>query len=195
MDEQGLFCARADHRGRLSLSAGYGKALEDFDNRFINGNYSSNNCLENYYSKEKIFFKNRAEFDSIYNQAKDLHVELETHKFQVFAIMNSSFKYKYILQNYNSELGRIRGEPSAEDLIREIRSGYIQNEFSHRVMRMILNYKEEKYYEKIIAILIDTNNDLKTEWTTNGAFFTNKIGFYNAYISTEYKQILKNNKH
>ena len=168
---------------------------EDFDNRFINGNYSSNNCLENYYSKEKIFFKNRAEFDSIYNQAKDLHVELEIHKFQVFAIMNSSFKYKYILQNYNSELGRIRGEPSAEDLIREIRSGYIQNEFSHRVMRMILNYKEEKYYEKIIAILIDTNNDLKTEWTTNGAFFTNKIGFYNAYISTEYKQILKNNKH
>ena len=109
--------------------------------------------------------------------------------------MNSSFKYKYILQNYNSELGRIRGEPSAEDLIREIRSGYIQNEFSHRVMRMIFNYKEEKYYEKIIAILIDTNNDLKTEWTTNGAFFTNKIGFYNAYISTEYKQILKNNKH
>ena len=42
--------------------------------------------------------------------------------------------------------------------------------------------------------VIETNNGLNKEWSKNGKFFESKAEFYDAYISSDYKKILKANK-
>ena len=167
---------------------------ENFDMRFINGYITSCNCHEKYYSKEKEFFTSKAEFDSLYNQAIDLELELEIHKFQIFAAMNSSFQYKNLLKDYNSTFASMLGEPTVDQLIKALKRDPNPTYFSHRVTSMILSSKTEKYYEKIINVLVDTNDDLNKEWTKNGEFFKNKTEFFETYISDNYKQILKDKK-
>ena len=50
------------------------------------------------------------------------------------------------------------------------------------------------YYSQILDFVIETNKGLNKEWTKNGQYFENKTVFYDAYVSENYKQILKDNK-
>jgi hypothetical protein len=167
---------------------------DDFDIKFINGYISSCNCRDMYYSEEKEFFKSKADFDTLYNQANDLKLELEVHKFQIFAAMTISFQFKSLLKTYDSFSASSLGEPSVEQLIRALKRESNPVYFPHRVAKMMLNCKSEGYYKEVINILVDTNNDLNKEWTKSGEFFKNKTDFFEAYISDNYKQILKDRK-
>jgi len=55
-------------------------------------------------------------------------------------------------------------------------------------------YKKEFYYSKIVDILIETNTKLNYEWKKNGQYFEDKVQLYEAYISDNYKTVLKENK-
>ena len=62
------------------------------------------------------------------------------------------------------------------------------------ILSIIRNCQSKPYYPQVIDFVIKTNRGLYNEWSKNGEFFENKAGFYNAYISDDYKKILKTNK-
>jgi hypothetical protein len=49
-------------------------------------------------------------------------------------------------------------------------------------------------YSKAIDEVLQYHKEMDKEWRKNGQFFTNKIEFYEAYISENYKSILKEKK-
>ena len=59
---------------------------------------------------------------------------------------------------------------------------------------MINECRNKSYYPQIMDSVIETNKGLSKEWTKNGQYFKNKIDFYDAYLSDNYNQILKDNK-
>jgi len=62
------------------------------------------------------------------------------------------------------------------------------------ILSAISESKTKLYYSQILDFVIETNKDMNKEWNKNGQYFENKSEFYNAYISDDYKKILKENK-
>jgi len=49
-------------------------------------------------------------------------------------------------------------------------------------------------YPPMIEMLVNKNSKMIKEWDENGEFFVNEVEFYEAYITDDYKTILKNKK-
>lgn len=49
-------------------------------------------------------------------------------------------------------------------------------------------------YPQMIGLLVSTNKKMSKEWEENGQFFVDEVQFYEAYITDEYKNILKSKK-
>jgi hypothetical protein len=62
------------------------------------------------------------------------------------------------------------------------------------LISMMDDSKGTPNYPKMIDFVIENNYKLNNEWTKNGQFFESKVDFWNAYISGNYKQILKERK-
>jgi len=73
------------------------------------------------------------------------------------------------------------------------RAGYL-NYREKEIFSTIRDCQSKPYYPQVINFVIEVNRDLSYEWRKNGQFFENKVEFYNAYISDDYKEILKTNK-
>ncbi|MCR4816875.1 MAG: WG repeat-containing protein [Bacteroidales bacterium] len=52
----------------------------------------------------------------------------------------------------------------------------------------------DEAYPKMIEVLVSKNSKMIKEWDENGEFFVNEVEFYEAYITNDYKTILKNKK-
>jgi hypothetical protein len=62
------------------------------------------------------------------------------------------------------------------------------------ILYVVNSCKNKSYYPQVIDLVIEINTKLNTEWTKNGKYFKTKVDFYEAYMSDNYKQILKDNK-
>jgi len=60
--------------------------------------------------------------------------------------------------------------------------------------QMANNNIEKPYYSKVIDNLIEINKGLQKEWSKRGNLFSNKIEFFEALTSGDYKNILKEKK-
>ncbi|MDR2652536.1 MAG: hypothetical protein LBC68_09535, partial [Prevotellaceae bacterium] len=69
-----------------------------------------------------------------------------------------------------------------------------KNERRKNILSLIDATKEKSYYPQIMDLIVATNKGLNKEWTKNGKYFENKMEFYDAYLSDDYKQILKDKK-
>lgn len=49
-------------------------------------------------------------------------------------------------------------------------------------------------YPQMIGLLVSTNKKISKEWEENGQFFVDEVEFYEAYITDDYKNILKSKK-
>lgn len=54
--------------------------------------------------------------------------------------------------------------------------------------------KNKSYYADFIKIVILNDSKVNKEWVKNGQLFINKTEFYEAYISDNYKNVLKEKK-
>jgi hypothetical protein len=69
-----------------------------------------------------------------------------------------------------------------------------ENEIRKNILSIITNCQNKPYYNQVIDIVIETNKNLNKEWAKNGQYFENKAEFYTAYLSEDYKKILKDKK-
>lgn len=63
-----------------------------------------------------------------------------------------------------------------------------------KILSAICDSQTKSYYSQVIDFVIKTNKGLNKEWSKNGQFFESKDEFYNAYLSDDYKKILKESK-
>jgi hypothetical protein len=68
------------------------------------------------------------------------------------------------------------------------------NEYRRKLLEWVSTLKSKSYYDDVIDFLINNNAALGREFSKNGSKFDSKSEFYNAYISGDYKNILKGKK-
>lgn len=146
----------------------------NFDLKFISSNLNDCNCRDNDYQENGKFFINKDEFDSFYDKGNDvLQAEstIRWYKTQISKIVPVDLKD---VKNNNGPNERMNAQ---------------------MILSKIASYKDKPYYSKFIDFIIETNKAINKEWSKKGEFFENKVEFYEAYISGNYKQILKLKKH
>jgi hypothetical protein len=139
---------------------------EDYDFKFITGNLYNCNCRTMEFNKNGKLFANKEEFDSFFDRGEDVYL-LEYEK-------RTTLKYL----NENSQL---------------IQSMNFQKD-KNEILTVINNCQNKFYYNQVLDFVIDINKYMNKEWSKNGQFFESKVAFYDAYISDEYKKILKESK-
>lgn len=178
---------------------------ENFDIKFITGNIYNCNCRDNEYRKNGHLFTSKNEFDSFYEKGDDflqneisirkLKLEEETViselKSNVSIIEALDFKDLYSKINVG---GRVETVISSSLADINIPNNTNKEEWAKYYVQKISIYKVKPYYSKVIDYIIEINKKLSKEWTKNGDSFLNKVEFYEAYISSNYKGLLKGKK-
>ena len=166
---------------------------EDFDLRFIKRNLYDCNCRANDYDKYGDLFSNKIEFDSFYDQGEAiLQEEVNIRQFKKHASLIETLDFKDgVNSTSNGQIGKaiLSGLTGIN-----LPSNEQKQELTKYYIQKIDSYKDKQYYAKIIDFFVEINKGLTKEWSKNGTYFTDKTEFYNAYISGNYKQILKEKK-
>ncbi len=140
---------------------------EDFYFKYITGNLYNCNCRAIEFSKNGNLFASKEDFDSFYDKGDEIYfLECEKRTSLNYLNINSS-----LLQSMNFQKDK------------------------NEILSFINENQSKPFYLQIIDLVIETNNGLFKEWGKNGSFFKDKLEFYNAYISGNYRQILREKKH
>lgn len=141
---------------------------------------TSTPCREKYYVPAVArLFKDKAEIDERYNRAHseaDFENEIEERQ----NCKNKLYSFEDELQRNNKV--KLQGMSCAGE------------GFAQFCMQQISYFKSHYYYDNAINIVLSFNVKAKAEYEKNGQYFVNKKNFFEAYISSEYKTILKNIK-
>jgi len=184
----------------LECRCNYSKR-EDFNLKFITGNLDlyNCNCRGKEYRKNGKLFTNKEEFDFFYDKGDEVYyAEVEKRTVLNYLTINiqhiKSMDFRKVKKNFvGSVMGRslleiaTNSNISAKDYTNE-------NEIRENVLSIISKSQNKPYYMQVIDFVISTNNRLSKEWTKNGQYFKNKVEFYTAYLSEDYKSILKEKK-
>jgi hypothetical protein len=159
------------------------------------------------YSNAYQFFSTREEFVQYYSQGNViLQVEIAKHKEKqeqekILNYLKDNSKFiesmdfqKEKKESVGSTLGRgLLGAATGTTLSER---DYTDENKTRVSILSVINYSNDKsYYPQLIDLVIETNKSLNKEWTRNGQYYSSKTEFYGAYISYNYKQILKDKKH
>ena len=68
------------------------------------------------------------------------------------------------------------------------------NEYRRKLLEWVSGLKNKPYYENVIDFLITNNAALNKEFSKNGAKFSSKAEFYDAFTGGNYKAVLKGKK-
>jgi len=131
---------------------------------------------ENLYQQYAKYYPNKSEFEAIYDRTGRgnaiityLQQEVDKQDFETF-----------------------------KQLIEEIKSANLQNKKDKNgisVIQAVAKFKGRNVYSKVIQFIIANNKQVNTKWEKEGQYFNfNKVEFYEAYISGNYNQILKEKK-
>lgn len=177
----------------------FNSSVSSIKSNFERLNNEFNREYENEYRKNGKLFIGKNEFDTFYKQGKDIYPqEIEkrtilnylTTRAQLVETMNFQKEKK---ESVGSTLGRgLLGvatgtNVSAKDYTNE-------NEIRRTILSLINESEDKSYYPQIMDFVIETNKGINREWTKNGQHFESKSEFYNAYLSDNYKDVLKDNK-
>jgi hypothetical protein len=151
------------------------------------------------YRKNEKLFANKDEFDTFYIKGNDVYTqEVEKRTVLNHLTANSNFVEAMDFQKEKKEsVGSVLGKSLygvATGTSVSTRDYTNENEARKNILSLINWSKDKPYYPQIMDFVIETNKAMNKEWTKNGHFFESKAEFYNAYISVDYKQVLKDKK-
>ena len=185
--------------GKNDREYNFNRSVSSMQSEFEQLSNSFENKRKNEYRKNGNLFASESEFDNFYTKGKDCYqTEVERKTVLKYLAANSKTIESMDFQQEKKEsvgsaLGRgllnisTNSNVSAKDYANE-------NEARKNVLSIINDCKSKTYYSEILDLIIGTNKGLNKEWTKNGKFFTSKAAFYDAYLSEEYKKLLKENK-
>lgn len=137
-----------------------------FDIDFIRQIKMKCDCVDREFVKFQNLFKDISEFRAYFDQGDNvLQEEINIRKFMI-----------------------------NESTIRTLNFSKIEDVTKEYVDTIVKLFKFKPSYSRVIGFVVATNNRLNKEWNKNGKYFSDKIDFYEAYISGKYKRILKEKK-
>lgn len=177
---------------------------EELSNRQKKKKYEDDS--ENEYYKSGKLFSSRGEFQQYYFQGEDIYKKELKNKFdnqERINILNYFMTHSKLLGTLDLqdlELSKM-GEYFASSLIgvntkKTLAENYYTDEERFKNVFLYIFYisKEKTYYSSLVDFVINANKDLNKEWGKNGQYFKDNVSFFNAYISKNYKQLLKSIK-
>ena len=172
----------------------------EINNAYLNGyifNYSTDEHqmaekrekeirkAEEAYRKYSMLFKDRDEFDTFYQQGEEV-LALERKKREVINYIAEKY------HNNNSSYSYLKTFDFQNKLIWYL--NWYPMEQHTKFLDLMKKFKNEEYYSGILEFVINENDASNKEWKKNGHCFKDKTDFFEAYISDNYKKILKLNK-
>jgi hypothetical protein len=137
-------------------------------------------CRNEMYLRHKDYFTDQAEFDTYYDEGDDA-VQLEIIKRRI----NHMKIEKLDLQDAIVDMQSPAQKSSVQMLLN------FNNVRASSAISILSSIVEEEklqpYYPQIIDYIVEKNSKLNKEWSKNGPLFKNKVEFYHAYISGNYK--------
>lgn len=168
------------------------------------------NVRRTVYMDDKNYFTSQAEFIKFYVQGKNaLTAEIDRRQ-EAFGKCKKPYDNGNLFEDMSEFLPYyVQGNHIKEYAIRRFK--YRLNDFVSLNLKDAKDSKKEDVkqflaylaeckaisndaYPQMIEILVNKNSKMIKEWNENGEFFVNEVEFYEAYISNDYKTILKNKK-
>lgn len=185
--------------GKNDREYNFNHSVSSMQSEFDKLSTSFENKRKNEYRKNGNLFTSESEFDNFYTKGKDGY-QTEVKRKATLNYLTTNSKtietmdfQKEKKESVGSTLGRgllnitTNSNASAKDYTNE-------NEARKNILSIINECKAKSFYPQILDFIIETNKGLNKEWTKNGKYFTNKVSFYESYLSEGYKKILKENK-
>jgi hypothetical protein len=156
----------------------------------LNRNFDYERSKE--YRKNGNLFASESEFDAFYTKGKDAYqAEVERKTTLNFFVKDSEFIKTMDFQKKAKEtIGSafVSGYTGTYTNYNKI------NADRQKVLSAISESKNKLHYSQIVDFVVETNKELNKEFSKNGQYFANKTEFYEAFISENYKEVLKANK-
>lgn len=168
----------------------------DFDMDFIKGRLKEGNCRNIAFEKFGKYFVSKEEFNGFYDKGDiPLEEEATMRDFKSQAAVIEPLDFRDVIDKNSNNPSFFQ---ASKNLLNDLTGIDLTNKKKEQLiadyLQKIAGYKEKTYYPRIIEFFINTNKGLNKEWTKNGALFGSKIEFYDAFISVNYKQIIKDKK-
>ncbi|MBP7368765.1 MAG: hypothetical protein KA976_03450 [Paludibacteraceae bacterium] len=178
--------------GKDEREYNFNRSVSSMQSDFEQLNNSFRIDNEDEYQKNGKLFTNKDEFDTFYKQG----VYVYKQEIEKRTILNYFTANRKVIESMDFQKEKMATIGSA------ILSTYtgIYTDYSNvnaereKILSAINDCRNKPYYSEVINFVIENNKGLNKEWTKNGKFFESKSEFYNAYISNDYKNILKSNK-
>jgi hypothetical protein len=184
-----------------------GKGAEDYYNSSLNSLTNSYEKITNEleinfnkaYLNEVKIFPTKEEFELYYSKGENT-LQAEITKRKILDYLNSNFQFIESM-DFSKDKTESIGSSAGKKLLGAAIGTNIpekdytnENELRKDILSVINDSRNEPYYLQILDFVFATNQDLNREWIKNGQYFNNKAELYDAFISGNYKQILKNKK-
>ena len=163
----------------------YNESMELLTRNYNSINSKFKIAFDTAYNKVNQLFETKEEFEKYYVLGKDdLFKEIEKRK--------EKEEEEKIIDYFNFNLILIESmdfKPSdpSKDFTNE-------NKIRKNILSMINESKKKSYYSRILDFIFEKNKDLNKKWNKDAEYFSNKVELYEAYITGNYKQILKEKK-
>lgn len=164
----------------LEYRCHYSNRIE-FDKDFIDNKLSEGNCRELKYAESSDLFTSKEEFDKFYNLGED--------------VIQKEIKTRILKKEEEAILLKIKSNSTIIEKL-DFKDAKVNPDDANakEYFQMANNNIEKPYYSKVIDSLIEINKRLQKEWSKRGNLFSNKIEFFEAFTSGDYKNILKEKK-
>ena len=134
-------------------------------------------CRKDYYSAHGHLFANREDFDETYNIGEKEFLDNILYRQKLRADIEDIKTLASALKNVKLKDGL------------ESKNGDI-----HNLAQKVQYHKDKYYYKEVVDLMFEYDENMVKEWEKNGLLFKSKVEFYEAYVSGEYKNVLKEKK-
>lgn len=134
-------------------------------------------CRNDYWNQYGSLFSTRAEFDNTYNISEQGFLD----------DVNLRQRLKADIQEITSMLAGLKSAKFKDGLTGK------KEDIVH-ILQRVQYHKGKYYYDEVLEMMFIADVAMMKEWEKNGQLFSSKNEFYEAYVSGDYKNVLKEKK-
>ena len=145
--------------------------------RIADNNIPKCTCRSDYWNQYGNLFSSRTEFDNTYNTSEQGFLD----------DVNLRQSLRSDIQDINSMLAGLKTAKFKDGLAGK-------NENTIQILQKVQYHKGKPYYDEVVEMMFTADVAMEKEWEKNGSLFSSKNEFYEAYVSGDYKNVLKEKK-
>ena len=134
-------------------------------------------CRNDYWNQYGNLFSSRTEFDNTYNTSEQGFLD--------DVKLRQSLKAD--IQEIASMLSGLKAPKFKDGLTGK-------NEDIIQLLKKVQYHKGKYYYDEVVDMMFAADASMTKEWEKKGSFFSSRNEFYEAYVSGDYKNVLKEKK-